>query len=231
MRKSRHGGASDVPKGYDPSKYDRPSVTVDIILFTVHDGWLEVLLIKRKHKPCAGMWAFPGGFVDMYEGLEDAALRELKEETDLDKVYIEQLGAYGDPGRDPRTRVITVAFIALAPADKLTPRAGDDAAEAVWHPAHNPPKLAFDHKWILADAIERLQKRIWEAPVAFKMLPDCFTMTELEQVYSAVAQKKINRGTITKNIKHIGDFILDEKKKRAAPDKRKRVYYRFKPAK
>jgi len=202
--KSRHGGPSDVPEGYDPSKYERPSVTVDIALFTIRNARLEVLLIRRKHKPCAGMWALPGGFVDMKESLEAAALRELKEETGLDKVYIEQLGAYGDPDRDPRTRVITIAFIALAPSEKLVVRAGDDAADAAWHPAYSPPQLAFDHKWILADALERLRKRMWEAPLAFQMLPRCFTTTELRKVYEAMLNKPVDLRKIRRHMSSMG---------------------------
>ena len=112
--KSRHGGKADIPDGYDPSRYERPSVTTDVVFFTIHDRQLDILLIKRKHKPCAGMWALPGGFVNMNENLEDAALRALEEETGLDKIYIEQLKAYGDIDRDPRTRVITIAYIGLA---------------------------------------------------------------------------------------------------------------------
>ncbi len=218
--KSRHGGPADVPKGYDPSKYERPSVTVDIILFTVREGRLEVLLIRRKFKPCSGLWALPGGFVDMKENLESAALRELKEETDLENVYIEQLGAYGDPDRDPRTRVITVAYLALAYADRLKQRAGDDAAEAAWFPAYSPPELAFDHERILTDALERLRARLWEAPVAFKLLGPYFTITELRKVFEAILERRIDPRTIRRRIKSMG---------RLAPHGKNR--YRFYPVK
>jgi len=205
--KSRHGGPGDVPKGYNPDKYERPSVAVDIVLFTVRNNRLEALLIRRKHKPCAGMWALPGGFVDIREGLEAAALRELKEETGLDNVYIEQLRAYGDPDRDPRTRVISIAFIALAPAEKLNVKAGDDAADAAWHPAYDLPELAFDHEYILADALERLRKRILEAPLAFRMLLPSFTLTELRQVYEAALGKPVDLRRIRKQISAFGRLI------------------------
>ena len=209
--KSRHGGPGDVPKGYDPDKYEKPSVAVDIVLFTIRNNRLEVLLIRRKHKPCAGMWALPGGFVDIGESLEAAALRELKEETGLDNVYIEQLRAYGDPDRDPRTRVISIAFLALAPAEKLNVKAGDDAADAAWHPAHDPPELAFDHEYILADALEQLRKRIREAPLAIHLLPQCFAMTELRRVYEAALGKPVDLRKIRRHLSAYGRLIQIER--------------------
>jgi len=224
--KSRHGGPSDVPEGYDPSKFDRPSVTVDIILFTVKDGCLMVLLIQRKYKPCAGMWAFPGGFVDMEESLDDAARRELKEETGLDNVYIEQLRTYGDPDRDPRTRVITIAYLALAPAERLKPCAGDDAAEAEWFPAYDPPELAFDHEWILADALDRLRDRLTQAPVAFELLTSHFTIIELRKVFEAVLQKQMDERTVRRRISSMGRLIRCDK-----DSSRPGSIYRFEPDK
>ena len=149
MTPSKHGGPSDVPPGYDSSKYDKPSVTVDMIIFSVADDDLKVLLIKRKRPPCAGMWAFPGGFLEPNESLDDAAKRELKEETGLDdpsaRGFMEQLYTFGDPDRDPRTRVVTVAYYALIPPDCLEVKGTDDAEDAAWHSATKPPELAFDH--------------------------------------------------------------------------------------
>lgn len=205
--KSRHGGPSDIPEGYDPAKYERPSVTADVVLFTLREGRLEVLLVKRKKKPCEGMWAFPGGFVGMTEKLEDAALRELKEETGLDGVYLEQLFAYGDPDRDPRTRVITVAFIGLAPCDKLRPKAGDDAADTGWFSAYNPPELAFDHEGILNDALGRLRKRVWEAPLIFELLPECFIINDIREAYETVMNEKVNAGNVKRVVETMGELV------------------------
>ena len=123
----------DVPPNYDPDQYDRPSVTVDVVIFTLRQQNLQVLLIRRKHPPFADYWAIPGGFMQMDESLESAALRELEEETGVHDVYIEQLYTFGNPDRDPRTRVITVAYFALVPETALSPlHAGDDDADAKW---------------------------------------------------------------------------------------------------
>jgi 8-oxo-dGTP diphosphatase len=143
---------STKPYCYD---YPRPSVTVDVILFNRDGKRIEVLLIKRAREPFKGAWAFPGGFVDQDESLERAAARELKEETGLEGICLEQLGAFGDPDRDPRGHTVSVAFVAL-----LTSRAevagADDADDAQWHSALRPPRLAFDHKKILRQALDRV---------------------------------------------------------------------------
>ena len=123
--------------------HPRPFVTADVIIFTLRDSDLQVLLVKRKHSPFEGMWAIPGGFVDMGESLEEAALRELEEETGVRDVYLEQLYTFGDVDRDPRGRVVTVAYLALVPATAIDPQAGSDAAEAHWWPVHDLPEFAF----------------------------------------------------------------------------------------
>ena len=137
-------------------EYPRPSVTVDLVLVTP-GARPRVLLIRRKHEPFAGTWALPGGFVDPDEPLEAAARRELREETGLEIGDVEQLQAFGDPGRDPRGWTISVAFLARVDAARVRPRAEDDAAEVGWHSLHRPPPLAFDHAKILACARRRLR--------------------------------------------------------------------------
>jgi 8-oxo-dGTP diphosphatase len=139
-------------------EYPRPSVTVDLVLIT-KEPRPRVLLIKRKHEPFAGKWAFPGGFVDENEPLEHAARRELKEETGLNVDRLEQLQAFGDPGRDPRGWTVSIAFLGRVDVKKLKPVAADDAADVGWHFVDDPPKLAFDHADILAVARERLDLR------------------------------------------------------------------------
>jgi 8-oxo-dGTP diphosphatase len=131
--------------------YPRPAVAVDIVIVT-RETKPRVLLIRRKHAPFAGAWAIPGGFVEMDESLENAARRELKEETGVDSGELTQLHTYGDPKRDPRGRVISVVYVALVDPKKLKPRAADDAADVGWFSLLRPPKLAFDHKDILACA-------------------------------------------------------------------------------
>jgi 8-oxo-dGTP diphosphatase len=138
--------------------YPRPAVTVDIVLVT-RERRPRVLLIRRKHDPFAGMWAIPGGFVDMDEALEAAALRELCEETGVQLAKLEQLGTFGDPGRDPRGRTISVVYLARVSAARLRPKGADDASEAAWHLLDRLPSLAFDHDKILACARLRLAKK------------------------------------------------------------------------
>ena len=133
--------------------YPRPMVTVDAVVFTKREGRREVLLIERKHDPFAGTWALPGGFVDMDETLEQAAARELEEETGLRGVALEQCHTFGDPGRDPRGRSVSVAFAAEVDWRKHRPRGGDDAAQARWFPVDALPSLAFDHRDIVEYAV------------------------------------------------------------------------------
>ena len=137
--------------------YERPSVSVDTILFATLDESLHVLLIRRGRWPFEGYWALPGGFVEIDESLEDAAARELFEETGLTDVSLQQLHAFGDPGRDPRTRVITISYLAQVDEKQARKiRAGDDAADARWWPVSGLPPLAFDHARILEFAMQRL---------------------------------------------------------------------------
>ena len=135
--------------------HPRPALTVDILVFHRSGNRIEVLLIKRAREPFKGLWAFPGGFVDKDESLEDAAARELLEETGVSGIHLEQIGAFGDPGRDPRGHTVSVAFAAML--DHRTQAcAADDAADAAWHSASRPPKLAFDHEKILSVALKRM---------------------------------------------------------------------------
>lgn len=191
------------PETYNVTDYDRPSVTVDVVLFSIIDGELKVLLVKRKHWPHAGMWAFPGGFIRMDEALEKAAYRELKEETgvDSDEVYLEQLYTYGDPGRDPRTRVITVAYFALVGPDKIDPHPADDAADVGWFPAYAPPELAFDHRQILDYAITRLRYKLEYTAVGFQLLPETFTLRQLQEAYEVVLGEKLDKGNFRSKLR------------------------------
>lgn len=139
-------------------EYPRPAVTVDIIVIT-RDARPRVLLIRRKLPPFAGMWAIPGGFVNMDEALEDAARRELHEETGIKSARLQQLATFGDPDRDPRGRTISIAFLTRVHASAVQPRGADDAAEAAWHDLHRLPPLAFDHRQILKLARKRLKRK------------------------------------------------------------------------
>jgi 8-oxo-dGTP diphosphatase len=192
----------DVPAGYDPNQYERPSVTIDVVIFTLRKQDLQVLLICRKHPPFGGYWAIPGGFVEMDESLELAAVRELKEETGVHDVYIEQLYTFGDPDRDPRTRVITVAYFALVPETALPLiSAGDDAADARWWSMYNLPPLAFDHAEILSYALTRLRYKLEYTAVGFELLPERFTLSELQSAYEVILGEKLDRGNFRKKLR------------------------------
>ena len=141
--------------------YPHPALTADVVLFTLHGCDLWVLLIQRKEPPFEGRWAFPGGFVDLGESPKAAALRELMEETGLRDVQLDQLHTFGDPGRDPRGHVVTVAYVGFAsPGAIPQTRAGDDAADARWWPVRDLPPLAFDHEEILSHALDRLRSKL-----------------------------------------------------------------------
>lgn len=168
-------------------------VTVDIVIFTIQSGELKVLLVKRGIPPFQGSYAIPGGFVQAEESLDAAALRELKEETGVNDVYLEQLYSFGDPGRDPRGRVVTVAYFALIAADRSPLAAGSDAADAAWWPIERLPELAFDHRQILDYALERLRNKLEYTTVGFQLLPPKFTLSELQQVYEAILGKRLDK--------------------------------------
>jgi len=192
------------PETYNPADYERPSVTVDVVIFTILQSELKTLLIRRKHWPFEGCWAFPGGFIRMTESLEEAAYRELYEETGVEReaVYLEQLYTFGDPERDPRTRVITIAYFALVGADKLRqPRAGDDAADVRWFSVYHPPELAFDHNQILQYAITRLRYKLEYSAVGFQLLPETFTLRELQEAYEIVLGEKLDKGNFRSKLR------------------------------
>jgi len=175
-------------------------VTVDVVIFTIRDGALHVLLVRRGAAPFAGRYAIPGGFVDQEESLEAAARRELAEETGVRDVYLEQLYSFGDPGRDPRGRVVTVAYFALIAADRTPLKAGSDAAEARWFPVTARPPLAFDHGRILDYALERLRNKLEYTTVGFQLLPDKFTLSELQAVYEAILARRLDKRNFRRKI-------------------------------
>ncbi len=174
-------------------------VTVDIVIFTIHSGELRVLLVKRGIPPFVGQLAIPGGFVQEDEDLDQAAFRELKEETGVSDVYLEQLYSFGNPKRDPRGRVITVAYFALISADRPL-KASSDAAEAEWWSLETLPQLAFDHAMILEYALERLRNKLEYTTVGFQLLPEKFTLTELQEVYEAILCKQLDKRNFRRKI-------------------------------
>lgn len=199
---------SSEAREYDPGKFFRPSVTVDVVIFTVRDRDLKVLLVSRRNWPFAGRWALPGGFVLEEEGLDAAALRELAEETGVSDVYLEQLHTFGEPGRDPRTRVITVAYYALLASEDLKLLPDTDAEEARWWSIYRLPPLAFDHDLILDKALRRLRERILGTNVAFQLMPDKFTLTALQATYEVILDRRLDKRNFRKKI--LTSEVLDE---------------------
>ena len=184
--------------------YPHPAVTVDIAIFSIRHDALNVLLIKRALAPFLGAWALPGGFVGIDESLEDAACRELKEETGVDAGYLEQLYTFGAPDRDPRERIISVAYFALIASDQLEIKAASDAEGVAWFPVGSLPALAFDHTDILATALSRLKAKLEYSTIAFPLMPSEFTMAELRRVYERIAMEPIDKRNFSKRILALG---------------------------
>jgi len=252
-------------KTYDASKYERPSVTVDMLIFTVTDEEkknyrklpekaLKLLMIKRGDHPYIGQWALPGGFVNMNESLDEAARRELKEETNIDNIYMEQLYTWGDVGRDPRTRVISTSYMSLVDSQILNVKANDDADDAKWFTVscklYQEQKtvtkdgyvlqrlfnlklineeeelsatvkvaktvqnrittiereiveshgIAFDHAKVIQYGIERLRNKIEYTDIAFNLMPELFTLTQLQQVYEIILDTELLKANFRRKI-------------------------------
>ncbi|MDD9268225.1 NUDIX domain-containing protein [Paenibacillus sp. GCM10023248] len=276
---------------YDASIYERPSVTVDMLIFTVVDEEkenyrrlpeksLKLLLVKRGVHPYMGQWALPGGFVTGQESLEEAAMRELKSETNIDEVYLEQLYTWGDVNRDPRTRVISCSYMALADSTSLEVRAGDDAADAKWFNvtyrvleekktmAENSvvfekvvqltlaneeaslgasirlieqytgrsvkeerivtasDGIAFDHAEMIQYAIERLRNKIEYTDIAFHLMPELFTLSELQQVYEVMLGKELLSAAFRRKI---ADMVVETNQLTKDAGHRPAKLFRFNP--
>lgn len=182
------------------------SLSVDCVIFGYADGKLKVALIERKKPPFVGHWAIPGGFVEGDETVEQAAMRELKEETGIGDIYMEQFHVFSDPDRDPRGRVITVAFFALIASDKIQLVSSDDAAQAQWFPAYDLPSLPFDHDQIYAQALEALRFTVTVKPIIFELLPKKFTLSMLQNLYEQIFDITIDKRNFRKKISKM-DFI------------------------
>ena len=207
-------------------KYPRPALTTDCVIFGFDGQKLKVLLIERGHEPYKGKWALPGGFVQMDETTEEGAKRELKEETGLQNVFIEQLYTFSNVNRDPRGRVISVAYYALINLSDHTLKAGDDAKKTKWFSIDEIPPLAFDHEKIFKSALLRLKAKIRYQPVGFELLAEKFTLTELQHLYEAILETKLDKRNFRKKIKKMNLLIeLDEKQKNV--QHKAANYYKF----
>lgn len=182
----------------------RPLVSVDLSIFTVLNGSLCVLLVKRKFAPFKGKWALPGGFVMIDETLDDAAERELQEETGITNVYIEQLRTFGEVSRDPRTRVITVGYFALIDSTKAKLTPATDASDAQWFSVSDIQSLAFDHLAILHEAINRIRRKIAYTNIIYTLLPHHFTLTQMQEIYEAILKKTVDKRNFRKKVLSLG---------------------------
>ncbi len=198
-------------------KYPHPSVTTDCVIFGFDGIKLKVLLVQRGLEPYLGCWAFPGGFLKMDESAEEGALRELQEETGLQAAYIRQFHTFSAPNRDPRERVITIAYYALVRLQEV--KGADDAADAQWFALDQVPSLAFDHELILRMALKELREQIHFEPVGFELLPEKFTIKELQNLYEAILDVKFDRRNFYNKMKRFEILIQLEERAKPTPKK------------
>lgn len=205
-------------------KYPRPSLTVDCVVFGLNDADLKVLLIQRDIPPFRGEWALPGGFVHLDESLEAAALRELQEETGVEKIFLEQLYTFGAIDRDPRERVVTVAYYALINLNEYSLKATTDARNAEWFPVAAVPQLAFDHAQILATALTRLKGKVRYEPIGFELLPKKFTLSQLQKLYETILGGPLDKRNFRKKILSMELLIELDEMEKDVPHRAARLY-------
>ena len=192
-------------------RYPRPALTVDCVVFGLNDQDLNVLLIQRDGQPYAGSWALPGGFVGVDETIDAAARRELEEETSLKVGFLEQLYTFGDLDRDPRERVVTVAYYALLRLEEHPVHAASDARDARWFPGRHLPRLAFDHRHIVDTAYQRLRGKVRYQPIGFELLPRRFTLRQLQHLYETILGRTLDKRNFRKKILGMGLLVeLDQ---------------------
>jgi len=208
-------------------EFPRPALTVDCVVFGLDEqNLLKVMLIKRNLTPFRDEWALPGGFVRIGESLESAAMRELHEETGIEKVFLEQLYTFGDLNRDPRDRVVTVAYYALVNLAEQKIQAQTDASAAAWFAISDLPPLAFDHDRILATAIARLKGKVRYEPIGFELLPKKFTLSQLQKLYETVLNTKLDKRNFRKKILSM-DLLIDLNEMQKDVAHRAAKLYRF----
>lgn len=211
-------------------EYPRAALTVDCVVFGFDEGDLKLLLIQRDLQPFEGKWALPGGFVRVEESLEEAARRELQEETGVSKVYLEQLFTFGQPNRDPRERVVTVAYYALVKLSGHSVKAATDARNAAWFDVCDLPRLAFDHDDIIEAALQRLKGKVQYEPIGFELLPPKFTLTQLQHLYETILETPLDKRNFRKKILSM-DLLLETDEIEQDVAHRAARLYRFDEAK
>lgn len=210
-----------MPHSYE---FPRPALTTDCIVFGLDEDDIKVLLIKRGLAPFKGKWALPGGFLRPKESPADCARRELEEETGLKNIYLEQLYTFGNPKRDPREHVVTIAYFALVNLIEHPPTADTDAADAAWFPFDEVPKLAFDHAEILATARARLTAKMRYTPAAFELLPKKFTLPELQNLFERILDTPLDKRNFRKKILKLGILTETDEVQQDAARRAARLY-------
>lgn len=205
-------------------EYPRAALTVDCVVFGLDDEDLKVMLIQRDLPPFEGEWALPGGFVRVEETLEEAARRELAEETGLHQVFLEQLYTFSAVDRDPRERVISVAYYALVKLGDHRVQAATDARQAAWFPAHDVPSLAFDHGEILEEARERLRSKLSYRPIGFEFLPKKFALSQLQRVYEVVLERRLDKRNFRKKVLATGLLVETDEVQQDVAHRAARLY-------
>ena len=204
--------------------YPRPALTVDCVVFGLADTELKVLLIERSLPPFQGCWALPGGFVELEESLEASALRELQEETGIKQVFLEQLYTFGAVDRDPRERVVSVAYYALVNLSEHPVQAASDARRAEWFAVATIPALAFDHDQVLAQALARLKGKVRYEPIGFELLPKKFTLTQLQNLYEMILGLALDKRNFRKRILSMDLLIALEEMQKDVSHRAARLY-------
>ena len=204
--------------------HPRAALTVDCVVFGLDEGGLKVLLIERALEPFAGRWALPGGFVRVDETLEDAARRELAEETGLTRVFLEQLYTFGALDRDPRERVVTVAWYALVRLGDHRVQAATDARDAAWFAVDALPRLAFDHTAITEQALRRLQAKVRYQPIGFELLPTKFTLSQLQRLYETVLERDLDKRNFRKKVLSLGILAETDEVEQGVAHRAARLY-------
>ena len=207
--------------------FETLGVTVDLVLFTVNENRLKVMLVKRAEEPFRDDWSLPGGFIKKGESLDDAAQRVLIEKTGVNDVYMEQLYTFGEPKRDPRSRVITVAYIALIPWQSLPQPESNKVTDLTWLPVDHLPKLAFDHKAIIGYAVTRLRAKVSYSNIVYGLMPKQFRLSELQNMYECIINDKLDKRNFRKRMLATG-LLKDTGKKDIAGAHRPAMLYQFK---
>lgn len=211
-------------------KYDHAVIATDVVIFTIEEGALKVLLIKMKKHPYEKCWALPGGLVHGNESLEESAMRQLKDKTGLANVYLEQLATFGKPGRDPFGRVVSTAYFALLPLGKPELKTTEEYGGVAWYPIAKTPQLAYDHREILSVAVERLKAKLEYTNIVYGLMPQTFTLTELQKVYEIILGRELDKRNFRKKALELG-LVIEAKGVRAEGAHRPAQLYRFKERK